>query len=85
MKHLVLFECHLSRCIFYQRHFLLFDLKFLGGKVFWYNLRLPEKNVYNQAIKVERLMKKVERREFVRWENINNQPFKKKRDTTDES
>ena len=36
-------------------------LKLLNGKGFWYNLRLSDKNVYNQAIKVEQLMKKVKR------------------------
>ena len=41
--------------------FLLFMFKLSDGKGFWYNLRLSDKNVYTQAIKIERLIKKVTR------------------------
>ena len=34
-------------------------LKLSDGKGFWYNLRLSDKKVYKEAIKVERLMKKI--------------------------
>ena len=39
--------------------FLSFMLKLSDGKGFWYNLQLSGKKVYREAIKVERLMKKI--------------------------
>ena len=36
-------------------------LKLSDGKGFWYNLQLSDKKVYREAIKVERLMKKIMR------------------------
>ena len=63
-------------------------LKLSDGKGFWYSLRLSDKKVYREAIKIERCECTLKFLfncwnndvfpKFVCWKNVNRQPFKKK-------